>query len=67
MGQMSQPRRKPSRKATAAPSALSERILEEIRLAGREAVQAHKRAGQPVAIWRDGRVVWLQPDEIPTE
>ena len=67
MGEMSQPRRKPSRKASTVPSALSERILSELRLAGREAVQAHKRAGHPVAIWRDGRVIWLEPDEIPTE
>jgi hypothetical protein len=30
----------------------------------REAVLAHARAGQPVATWRDGKVVWVQPEEI---
>src|SRR2546430_322892 len=35
-----------------------------IRKAVREAVLAHARAGQPVATWRDGKVVWLQPAEI---
>lgn len=30
----------------------------------REALLMHKRAGNPVAIWRDGKVVLLQPDEI---
>lgn len=43
------------------------RILEAIAQAVREAVLAHKRAGNPVAVWRDGQVVWLQPDEIPDE
>ena len=40
------------------------RILEAITLAVREAVREHKRLGNPVAEWRDGQVVWLQPDEI---
>ncbi len=30
-----------------------------------QALQAHKRAGNPVAVWRDGEVVWLGPEEIP--
>ena len=30
----------------------------------REALLMHKRAGNPVAVWRDGKVVLLQPDEI---
>ena len=30
----------------------------------RLAVLQHKRAGNPVATWRDGKVVWLQPHEI---
>jgi hypothetical protein len=25
----------------------------------------HKRAGNPIAVWRDGQVVWLSPEEIP--
>ncbi|PWT85486.1 MAG: hypothetical protein C5B56_13970 [Proteobacteria bacterium] len=29
------------------------------------ALRRHKQAGNPIAIWRDGRVVLLQPDEIP--
>jgi hypothetical protein len=34
------------------------------RKAVREAVLEHKRANNPIAIWRDGKVVILQPDEI---
>jgi hypothetical protein len=30
----------------------------------REAVLEHARAGRPVATWRDGKVVWIPPDEI---
>lgn len=42
-------------------------ILEAMRQAVRErALQRHKRLGNPIAAWRDGRVVWLSPDEIPT-
>jgi len=41
------------------------RILQALRQAVREALLDHKRAGNPVAIWRDGRVVWIPPEEIP--
>jgi hypothetical protein len=30
----------------------------------REALRQHKRAGTPVARWRDGKVVWVQPKDI---
>jgi hypothetical protein len=43
------------------------RILNAMREAVREALWRHKRLGNPVAVWREGRVVWLQPEEIPTE
>lgn len=29
-----------------------------------EAVLQHKRAGNPIAAWRDGRTVWLKPEDI---
>lgn len=41
------------------------RILRALRRAVREALQDHKRAGNPVAIWRNGRVEWIPPEEIP--
>ena len=34
------------------------------KLAVREALLMHKRANNPVAVWREGKVVLLQPDEI---
>src|ERR1700726_54377 len=30
----------------------------------REALRMHKRMGNPVAAWRDGKVVWIQPEDI---
>lgn len=30
----------------------------------REALLQHKRAGNPVSVWRDGRVCWIAPEEI---
>ena len=31
----------------------------------REALLRHKQAGNPIAEWREGRVVWVAPGEIP--
>ena len=33
----------------------------------REAILEHKRAGNPIAVWQDGRVVWIPPDEIAVD
>lgn len=30
----------------------------------REAVLQHKQKGLPLAVWRDGKVAWIPPDEI---
>jgi len=43
------------------------RIQKAMDEAVRAAILDHKRAGNPIAIWRDGKVVWLQPDEIPED
>ena len=39
-------------------------IDEAMRKAAREALRIHKRAGHPLAIWRDGRVQWISPEEF---
>jgi hypothetical protein len=43
-----------------------DRIERALRAAVRDALQRHKRDGDPVAVWREGRVVWLPPDQIPS-
>jgi hypothetical protein len=35
-----------------------------VRKAVREAVLMHARLGNPVCTWKDGRVVWLSPQEV---
>jgi hypothetical protein len=42
-------------------------IQQAMKQAVREALMRHKQAGNPVATWRDGRVVWIPPEEIPVE
>ena len=32
-----------------------------------EALLMHKRAGNPIASWQDGKVVIIQPEDIPIE
>ncbi len=39
-------------------------IDEALREAARDARCLHKALGNPMATWRDGRVVWVQPEEI---
>ena len=41
------------------------RILLALRQAVQEALLSHKRAGNPVAIWQDQRVVWVPAEAIP--
>lgn len=44
-----------------------EAVNRAIKKAVYEALLMHKKLGNPVAIWRDGKVVILQPDEIILE
>lgn len=41
-----------------------ELMLAVVQRAMRTAVLSHARAGHPVATWRDGKVVWIAPQEI---
>jgi hypothetical protein len=59
--------------ATPSGSSLGER-LKDTRLieralarAVRKALLRHKQAGNPIAVWQDGRVVWIAPEDIPVE
>ncbi len=36
-----------------------------LKKAVQEALVRHKQAGNPIVVWRDGKIVWLKPDEIP--
>lgn len=40
-------------------------IVEKINQAVRAAIMDHKRAGNPIAVWKDGRSVIIPPGKIP--
>ena len=33
----------------------------------RDALLFHKRMGNPIATWRDGKVVWIPPEQIEVD
>jgi hypothetical protein len=39
-------------------------IDEALNAAVRDAVLRHKQQGQPLAVWRDGKTVWIRPEEV---
>jgi hypothetical protein len=41
-----------------------DRALEE---AVRQALIRHKKLGNPIVIYKDGKVVWVPPEEIPVD
>jgi hypothetical protein len=43
----------------------SKAVEKAYRKAVREALLKHKQANNPVAIWRNGKIVLLSPEEIP--
>lgn len=50
--------------AAIADEQLVDRIVDEAGRAVEEAIRDHKRAGNPIAEWRDGRVVLVPPEQI---
>lgn len=43
------------------------RILHAMRQGVRAALARHRERGNPIVVWRDGRVVWIPAEEIPEE
>lgn len=33
----------------------------------RKALLIHKKLGNPIAVWKNGKVVWIPPAKIPVE
>jgi hypothetical protein len=64
-----QPRRKVKgdRSSISALFADGRAIDEALRLGVQDALLRHKRLGQRVATWEDGRVVVLEADQIPVQ
>ena len=45
----------------------AEEVEEILRRAVRQALLAHKRAGNPIAVWKEGKVVIIPPEEIEAD
>ena len=41
-----------------------EKISDALAAGVREAFRKHKQAGNPVVVWRDGKITWIKPEEI---
>ncbi len=41
-----------------------EKLTEALATGVREALKKHKQADNPVVVWRDGKMVWIKPEEI---
>jgi hypothetical protein len=39
-------------------------VEQAIHRAAVRAIDCHKRLGQPIVVWRDGKVVWIPAEEI---
>ena len=42
-------------------------VLEGLREAVHDTFREHKLLGLPIAIWKDGKAVWQQPEDITPE
>lgn len=47
----------------------AEKMEAAVQAAVRDALIQHKRAGNPIAVWENNQVVWIEPEqiEIPEE
>jgi hypothetical protein len=45
----------------------AEAVEAAVQQAVQDALRMHKRAGNPVAGWKDGRVVWVPAEQINVE
>jgi uncharacterized protein YacL (UPF0231 family) len=44
-----------------------EKILERVKEGVAQALERHRRLGQSIAVWQDGKVVILKADKIPAQ
>jgi len=42
-----------------------EKITQALAKGVRDALLKHKQAGNPIVVWRDGKIVWFDSEEIP--
>ncbi|GBD96959.1 MAG TPA: hypothetical protein ENG83_04765 [Nitrospirae bacterium] len=42
-------------------------IDEALQQGVKEALLQHKKAGNPIVSWENGKIIWIQPEDIPVE
>lgn len=42
-----------------------DRVVKAIQKGIKDALLKHKQAGNPVCGWKDGKVIWVSPENIP--
>ncbi|MGG6270757.1 hypothetical protein ACQ4M3_39610 [Leptolyngbya sp. AN03gr2] len=45
--------------------AINQKIRDGVKVAIAQAIERHRRLGESIAVWRDGKVVILEADQIP--
>jgi len=45
----------------------TKKVEHAFRAGVKRALRRHKQAGNPIAVWQNGQVVWLAPEEIPDD
>jgi hypothetical protein len=45
----------------------TKKVEDALCAAVKHALRRHKQAGNPIAVWQNGQVVWLAPEEIPND
>ncbi len=44
-----------------------EKITQALAQGVRDALLKHKRAGNSIVVWREGKAVWIKPEEISVD
>jgi len=52
------------KKKTISKISIIEKAEEALKKAVQETIVDHKRTGDPIAIWRDGKAVFVDPEEL---
>lgn len=45
--------------------AINQKMRDGVKVAIAQAIERHRRLGESIAVWRDGKVVILEADQIP--
>lgn len=53
------------KESPASPFWDEKKVTAALQRAVKAAIERHRRLGNPICVWKDGKVVWLSPEELP--